>query len=574
LRNRVGAFGTSVPAIALAVGVGLAIARSWLCDDAFISFRYARNLVEGLGLVYNAGERVEGYTNFLWTLWCAAGLRLGISAETWARIWGIVLYAGSLLLLWSHHRYCRRRNPENAFPFPIAMILGAALTDWAIYATSGLETSAVTFLSLLAYVRVVQGPATGVRRSAEVGAICALAVLTRPDAVLLLPPLGLYVFLRRRPRAASLAALAAGFAALVVPVLLWKLSYYGQFLPNTYYAKSGGSSWWSQGFHYVGLFFRQYGVLLGGFLLLPLSVFAHRRNRSGTAPTSLLPESLLAAGIALLHIANVARVGGDFMYARLLIPAVPFGLILLEHGLIRLPTSPRPLRPLVAAAVLIALLAPPSPVTDAKRSHGIVNEWMYYRSEAIQRAYVRNAPVLRHYFAGLPVRVAFFGTEARLMYQARIPVAIECETGLTDPEIARRPLTRRGRVGHEKPASLHYLIASRRAHFAFLSTTPSKLHMEDSIPLMKIGFDGVTGWILRWDPEIMRALRERGAVFEDFPGDLDRFLAGIDSLSEDQVAEAYRMLKLFYFDSTDDAPRETPFLARLRAPARVGGTVP
>ena len=35
-------------------------------DDAYISFRYARNLAEGLGFVYNAGERIEGYTNFLW----------------------------------------------------------------------------------------------------------------------------------------------------------------------------------------------------------------------------------------------------------------------------------------------------------------------------------------------------------------------------------------------------------------------------------------------------------------------------------------------------------------------------
>ena len=44
----------------------------WLTDDAFISFRYARNLLEGHGLVFNPGERVEGYTNFLWVLELAA----------------------------------------------------------------------------------------------------------------------------------------------------------------------------------------------------------------------------------------------------------------------------------------------------------------------------------------------------------------------------------------------------------------------------------------------------------------------------------------------------------------------
>ena len=44
----------------------------FLCDDAFISFRYTRNLLEGHGLVFNPGEYVEGYTNFLWILELAA----------------------------------------------------------------------------------------------------------------------------------------------------------------------------------------------------------------------------------------------------------------------------------------------------------------------------------------------------------------------------------------------------------------------------------------------------------------------------------------------------------------------
>jgi arabinofuranosyltransferase len=41
----------------------------WLGDDAMISMRYAYNLARGHGLVWNRGERVEGYTNFLWTMW-------------------------------------------------------------------------------------------------------------------------------------------------------------------------------------------------------------------------------------------------------------------------------------------------------------------------------------------------------------------------------------------------------------------------------------------------------------------------------------------------------------------------
>ena len=46
----------------------------FVCDDAYITFRYARNFAEGRGLVYNPGERIEGYTNFAWTVMVAAGM--------------------------------------------------------------------------------------------------------------------------------------------------------------------------------------------------------------------------------------------------------------------------------------------------------------------------------------------------------------------------------------------------------------------------------------------------------------------------------------------------------------------
>src|SRR5438046_1501989 len=52
-------------------------------DDAFITYRYAENLARGLGLVYNPGERVEGYSNFLWTLMMAVVVKLGGRPEDW-----------------------------------------------------------------------------------------------------------------------------------------------------------------------------------------------------------------------------------------------------------------------------------------------------------------------------------------------------------------------------------------------------------------------------------------------------------------------------------------------------------
>src|SRR5438034_8934210 len=131
--------------LAIAVGVGYALRLWWTSDDAYISFRYARNLVHGLGLVYNAGERVEGYSNFLWTLWCALGLRLGCAPETWANVSSIACYAATLLLLGVHTRRRASRGTPPASglasvvaAFPWAALIGAAHREWAVVATGGL----------------------------------------------------------------------------------------------------------------------------------------------------------------------------------------------------------------------------------------------------------------------------------------------------------------------------------------------------------------------------------------------------------------------------------------------------
>ena len=84
-----------ISAIALG-GIARALTLAWICDDAFISLRYAANLVAGDGLVYNVGEYVEGYTNLLWTLLIAAfvALEKTIPAGYWVgRVTGAALVA-------------------------------------------------------------------------------------------------------------------------------------------------------------------------------------------------------------------------------------------------------------------------------------------------------------------------------------------------------------------------------------------------------------------------------------------------------------------------------------------------
>ncbi|HKQ60690.1 MAG TPA: hypothetical protein VJS92_05345, partial [Candidatus Polarisedimenticolaceae bacterium] len=154
----------------------------WTTDDAFISFRYARNLVDGLGLVFNAGERVEGYSNFLWTVWTAVGLRAGVTAEGWANAWSIACYLGTIALLGWAHLERRRELGAAVWTLPLAA-LGAALhPDWNAYATGGLETSLFTLLLVAGWWLVSGEPHP--RRLGAAGLVFAAAALTRPDGVL------------------------------------------------------------------------------------------------------------------------------------------------------------------------------------------------------------------------------------------------------------------------------------------------------------------------------------------------------------------------------------------------------
>ena len=236
---------------------------SWVCDDAYLSFRYARNLTRGMGLVFNAGERVEGYTNFLWTLWCALGLRLGVTPETWSVLWGVACFTASLMLLCVFTLW--RRRETGSFLLPVAAMLAASHRDWAIYATSGLEASLLCLLAVGGYLLLVLRPLAPARAAAA-GAELGLASLTRPDGILFAALGGLFVLWTARPRWRVALAYAIPFLAVWLPWMMWKLGYYGDVFPNTYYAKSAYLPWYEQGLVYLGLYFMKYGVLASGLM--------------------------------------------------------------------------------------------------------------------------------------------------------------------------------------------------------------------------------------------------------------------------------------------------------------------
>jgi arabinofuranosyltransferase len=294
-------------------------------DDAFITYRYARNLARGEGLVFNPGERVEGYTNFLWTVMHWVPERFGWSSPVFSQLVGIALMVGTVAVTL---RVARRVFRSEAFAFLVALVLLANMTFLA-YATGGLETMQQTLLvtSVAALLLPVPDPGRGAAAARRVGAgMCAgLAVLTRMDSAVLVGTWVLVVLVvgwRRDPdtstrtRTTLLAALQIGLPAalLVVPWLVWKLDYYGNLLPNTFYAKSAGSPWVPPlyGLFYLLVFFVSYAA----FLLVP-------RWRRLRRELFAIPGTAQLAAVVPVWFAYICVVGGDFMEFRFMVPIMP-----------------------------------------------------------------------------------------------------------------------------------------------------------------------------------------------------------------------------------------------------------
>ena len=242
-------------------------------DDAFISYRYADNFARGEGLVYNPGERVEGYTNFLWTFGLAVAKMLGLNEIRLSVLVGLASAAGliGLAFLVAREVDCDSFSPLLASAF-------VALTPaMALEAVQGLETTFFAFLvASTAYARLRQSG--GSSRFPAVGILGALATLCRPEGLLVFAVVEAVPLLQRAGRQwRSRLRDWLVYAAIVGIHVGWRLSFYGELLPNTFFAKVGyTSAQVDRGFGYLWGFAREYPVLVILALMGPIRR-SHRR---------------------------------------------------------------------------------------------------------------------------------------------------------------------------------------------------------------------------------------------------------------------------------------------------------
>ncbi len=319
-------------------------------DDAYISFRYAQNLASGNGLVFNPGERVEGYSNLLFILLISPWFRFfGDGVYEISCLLNLCFISGSLLLLyrWTTDSLDRRAGAVAALLFASCPVI------W-VWVVSGMETPMIVFLNLGLWIAVSRSAAGST--SATRGllpAFAVLSILARPDGILL-PLLGVgYLLLARRVRPALI--LLAAVMATAVGVTLWRYIYYQDFVPNTYYVKVSGTlgerirfaaallGTLSLRFGFGPYLLTLAGVSFVGFFQFIRGVFRDR---------SLLALPRFECVLTLAWLAYWLYIGGDIFEDRFLVFLIPIGIF----SLVRLVWERWGTRAMVGAAIAAGIV--------------------------------------------------------------------------------------------------------------------------------------------------------------------------------------------------------------------------
>ena len=293
--------------------------RNFFVDDAYITFRYIQQWIAGNGLVYNIGERVEGYSNLLWIVLLAPFEAIGFDLISASKLLGIML---GLLTLYTTWRFGQRF--EYPFIAPLLLVSSGPFVAWIM---GGLETILFAFLALLSsYVFIKEEDRSSGWFS---GILFGLLGLTRPEGLLFAGVAGLFRIWhlfreRKRPFRHDWVRLIS-FSIIIIGYFVWRYTYYGYLLPNTVYAKSMGlhPRLFIEGIYYA----YQNFVFLGGFLFvaLPIALAIFNPNKD-KAVVYLFLNVLAYFGFSIIS-------GGDWMpLQRFLVHILPMIYLLVQAG--------------------------------------------------------------------------------------------------------------------------------------------------------------------------------------------------------------------------------------------------
>ena len=312
--------------VGIALAVAIVLIGAWQfrlvgdfrVDDAYITFSFSKNLGHRHGPVFSTGERVEGYSNFLWMVVLALPYALGAEDATWfARVLGAL---SALSLVFVTYRLARRRaRPLIAASAPLLLLM---TTDVFRAVQSSLETVPYALaLAAATWGYLAEDPRR--RRWSLFGFV--VVALVRIDGM---APLAFVLAFELASALLERRFSAKAFLRWAGPPLLayaiffaWRFAYYGMPLPSTYYAKELANSDPQHGPAYATAVWHDWGV----YVLAPFAALALLRWRGR--------DALFVAAFIACEIAYVIRVGGDWMpFQRFWLPVLPFAVVLAAWG--------------------------------------------------------------------------------------------------------------------------------------------------------------------------------------------------------------------------------------------------
>lgn len=509
----------------------------FVLDDAFISLRYARNLVNGHGLVFNPGlPPVEGYTNFLWVLLEACVVPFTPWPEHWLILFDVL--AGLLVVAVVWWELIQRDLNSHAWLW-LGVLLASGHETLVAWMGGGLETTLFTLLVIWAVGRFLREEFHALPGSWS-GVPLGLALLTRPEAYLVLLVCGTVIvgrlLLRRSARSVSGMVTWLGLCALfALPHLIFRRIYYEEWVPNTFFVKVS-AAYFESGIPYLLIFCRanyvSVAIVAAVFGFAFVALLRRERFAGDRAVLSLL---------VLFWFAYLAYAGGDHFEFRLLAPTVPLLAILFAlsaddawSAAGGLGIGPAAMARLVVLLVGFALVA-----------RVLVTSVRLDFAEALFRLRIPSAAGLARQDyaeawrpAGEWLRRFALPTE-RISVPAAGIIPWECRLltldlhGLSDRAIAHRPLLAHGVLAHEKSGTwedviafgvvyhvddLHFVAAPEQFGARVLGDNSRIVVQLPTHAWMNLGSPG--------DADILRrALRSRGARVYPGPKELAASLA-------------------------------------------------
>ena len=300
--------------------------RPYPVDDAYISFRYLKELLAGHGLVYNIGEHVEGYSNFLWMMLVAPGMALGRDPVLVARALGVVCMLVALTCTWG----LTRRISTGTGAAALAAVMFASLTSVAFWSAAGLETPLVAALvaaSIWSLFHEADGGPCW-----RTGVLMALLALSRPEMILVVGLILLWELLDNQARFRLTVSRGLRWHACIVvlvyvPYTCWRVWYYGNLLPATVRVKSTGLNLHTlvRGGYYLLSFLGQRGMLsIAALALIGVVVLWDSVNRR---------QMLCLALVVAMYTSVTVLGGGDWLpVSRLFVHILPLWCCLAAVG--------------------------------------------------------------------------------------------------------------------------------------------------------------------------------------------------------------------------------------------------